>query len=196
MEEKKEQKIIINKKLITQIIAIILFVVILVLSLITLSSSVKASNLAFGTYRFYIMESEAQPNIALKGDLVIAKKLKYGEVQKGDSIVYSDGKFYYCDEVVQTKKNNTIVKMVIAENEGVRYQFAEDEVSGKVIHNIHGLGNIISFLRTPIGMVFFVIFTICVFLLLRILFIKKDEKDDEQNKEQQNKQNANRNIEK
>lgn len=178
MKDKKEQKKFFNKKLITSFIAVILFVSILVISLITLASTVKASNLAFGKYRFYIMKSESQPEIALKGDLVIAKKLKLGEIQPGDKIVYGDGKFYYCDNIEQTKKINTITKMITAQRDGIKYQFSEDEVEGKIICTIHELGDIISFLRTPIGMLFFIVFIICVFLLMRIIFIDKKKENN------------------
>lgn len=178
MKDKKEQKKFFNKKLITSFIAVILFVSILVISLITLASTVKASNLAFGAYRFYIMKSESQPEIALKGDLVIAKKLKLGEIQPGDKIVYGDGKFYYCDNIEQTKKINTITKMITAQRDGIKYQFSEDEVEGKIICTIHELGDIISFLRTPIGMLFFIVFIICVFLLMRIIFIGKKKENN------------------
>lgn len=178
MKDQKEQKKFFNKKLITSFIAVILFVSILVISLITLASTVKASNLAFGTYRFYIMKSESQPEIALKGDLVIAKKLKLGEIQPGDKIVYGDGKFYYCDNIEQTKKINTITKMITAQRDGIKYQFSEDEVEGKIICTIHELGDIISFLRTPIGMLFFIVFIICVFLLMRIIFIGKKKENN------------------
>ena len=111
MKNKKEQKKYFNKKVITSIFAVILFVSILVISLITLASTVKASNLAFCKYRFYIMKSESQPEIALKGDLVIAQRLKLGEAKPGDKIVYGDGEFYYCDNIEQTKKINTITKI-------------------------------------------------------------------------------------
>lgn len=178
MKDQKEQKKFFNKKLITSFIAVILFVSILVISLITLASTVKASNLAFGTYRFYIMKSESQPEIALKGDLVIAKKLKLGEIQPGDKIVYGDGKFYYCDNIEQTKKINTITKMITAQRDGIKYQFSEDEVEGKIICTIHELGDIISFLRTLIGMLFFIVFIICVFLLMRIIFIGKKKENN------------------
>ena len=178
MKDQKEQKKFFNKKLITSFIAVILFVSILVISLITLASTVKASNLAFGKYRFYIMKSESQPEIALKGDLVIAKKLKLGEIQPGDKIVYGDGKFYYCDNIEQTKKINTITKMITAQRDGIKYQFSEDEVEGKIICTIHELGDIISFLRTPIGMLFFIVFIICVFLLMRIIFIGKKKENN------------------
>lgn len=192
MKDQKEQKNYINKKVITSIIAVILFVSILVISLITLASTVKASNLAFGTYRFYIMKSESQPEIALKGDLVIAKKLKLGEIQPGDKIVYGDGKFYYCDNIEQTKKINTITKMITAQRDGIKYQFSEDEVEGKIIYTLHEIGNIVSFLRTLFGMIIFIIFVICVFLLMRIIFIgeKKEHSKIENEKNELEKENS------
>ena len=190
MEEKKEQKKCYIKKTITAVIAVILFVLILVISLITMASSIKASNLAFGRYRFYIMKSESQPEIAEKGALVIAKKLKAGEVQQGDKIVYGEGEFYYCDNIVQTRRINTITKMITAQREGIKYQFSEDEVEGKIVYVINDLGDIIAFLRTPIGMVIFIIFVVCVFILMRIVFVgKKKDEEKENNSELKNDEN-------
>lgn len=150
MNQRKEQNKVTNKKVVTQIVAVVLFVVILILSLITIASSVKAKNLAFLRYRYYIMRSKSQPEIARVGDLVIAKKLDNGHIQVGDNIVYGDGKFYYCDEIVQSKKMNTTTKIIIAEKDGVRYQFSESEIEGKIVKTIPQLGDIIAFMRTPI----------------------------------------------
>lgn len=174
MENKKVQKKTDNKTIATstvvlRISAIMLFIAIFITFLYTLYSSVIASNLAFGDYRFYIMDAENQTNIALKGDLVIAKKLKLGEVQVGDKIVYGDGKFYYCDDVVEIKKKNTVVKMITAEVDGIRYRFSEEEISGKVTKNIHFVGNIINFLKTPIGTLIFISIVIVSIILLAII---------------------------
>lgn len=188
MKDQKEQKKYFNKKMITAVSAIILFVFILVISLITMASTIKASNLAFGRYRFYIMKSETQPEIAENGDLVIAKKLKSGEIKPGDKIVYGDGKFYYCDNIEQTKRINTITKMITAQRDGIKYQFSEDEVEGKIICTINEVGNVISFLRTPIGMVFFFVIVFCMFLLMRIIFLgKKQDEENIQNENQNEK---------
>jgi len=162
-----------RKKIVTQVTAVILFLFILITSLITLYSSIKASNLAFLKYRFYIMETDTQQEIANKGDLVIAKKLKNGEIQAGDYIVYGDNEFYYCDEIVETKKINTVTKIITAERNGIKYQFSEDEVSGKIVKKINKLGEIIKFLRTPVAIVIFILFVICIFALLRISISKR-----------------------
>lgn len=194
MNDQKEQKKKNNNKIksIVKIVIILtLIVLILAITLITVFCTTIASNLTFLNYKFYVMEAESQPYIAEKGDLVIVKKAKPGEVIKKDNIVFRDGEFYYCDNVVETKMINTVYKMIIAENEGVRYQFAEDEIEGKVVRKISNLGNIILFLRTPIGVLLFTIFVICVFLLLRILFVKNDsekvdkEKTDDESNELQ-----------
>lgn len=169
-----EQKKIKRNKLITQVIAVIIFVIILILSLITLASTVKASNLAFGKYKFYIMRSESQHEIATPGDLVIVKSIKLGGIQPQDKVVYNNGEFYYCDSVIETKKVNTINKIIVAEKDGVKYQFSESEIEGKVICTIHELGNIIAFLRTPIGMVFYILLLACLFALLKIAFTSKE----------------------
>lgn len=182
-QQKKKVNSKLNKKIITAFLAVLLFLVILVVSLITLASTVRASNLSFLQYRYYIMNTDSQPNIAKRGDLVIAKKVHNEEIQVGDAIVYGDGKFYFCDNIIETKTANGVTKVIIAEGDGIKYQFSERDVSGKVIHTIPELGNIITFLRTPLGIVFFIIFIVCLFLLLRLIFIVKSEnKNDKVNR--------------
>ncbi len=190
MEEKKEQKKNNKdiKKISTQVIAAILFLVILIVTLITIACTVKASNLAFLRYKFYIMRSQSQTNIAYPGDLVIAKKMSVDKMKVGDSIVYGGKKYYFADSITQVKKANTITKVIVAEKDGVRYQFSEGDIEGKVVKTIPELGNIISFLRTPLGMVIFIIFTICVFALLRVLLLKGKDDDADNNKKQYKQQ--------
>lgn len=174
MEKEKNKRNLLNKKIVLLIFIVFFIVLITVISLITLFCTVRTSNLAFGKYSFYIMKSEMQPDIARKGDLVITKKSKYGEIQQGDKIVYGDGEFYYCDKIEQTNETNTYTKTITIQNDGIKYQFSEDEIKGKVIHTIPDLGSIIVFLRTPLGIVFFIVFIICMFLVMRKLFITND----------------------
>lgn len=171
VQKKKIYKDNIIKLKVKIVIILTILVLMLVLMLMTIFATTVASNLAFMDYKFYIMESGEQQNIAEKGDLVIVKKTKPGDVVKGDNVVFGDKKFYYCDEVVETKKVNTVYKMIIAENEGVRYRFEENEIEGKVVGKVYNLGNVILFLRTPLGITFFIIFIACVGMLLKILIV-------------------------
>ena len=198
MEENNKQKKKRNKRAIKrflQVFIVIFSLTILILSLITLSSTVKANDLAFGRYRFYIMRTDSRPNAALKGDLVIAEKKDLGQLKVGDYIVYGgENKLYYCDEIAEIKKVNIVNKVVTAESDGISYQFNENEISGKVIKNIHKLGNIITFLRTPVGIVLFIIFIICLFALLRIMITYGEDDDDHYNKNCRKIKYHNRNI--
>lgn len=162
-------------------IILTLLVLMITIMLITLFSTMFASNLAFLKYKFYVMDTDSQPYIAEKGDLVIVQRSLPGQVVKGDKVVYGGNKFYYCDDVVETKKVNTVYKMIIAEKEGVRYQFEESEIEGKVVKTIPNLGNIVLFLRTPLGIILYIVFTICLFILLRILLLRRKEEDDDNN---------------
>ena len=176
--EKQKNKI--NKK-IALTISVILILIVSIIAIITAVSSIKVSNLAFLEYRIFIMDSDAHLNIAKRGDLIIAKKITYGNVQAGDAVVYKDSKVYYCNDVVNTVKLNTVTKLITAEENGVKYQFSENDVSGKVVKVIPELGKIISFLRTPIGIIFFIVFYIIFFLALRLLWIGKKYKIEEVN---------------
>ena len=174
MKEKNSKSNFGGKKIILLIFAIFLFVFMLIMLLITLYSTVRASNLAFGKYSFYIMKSDSQPEIAKRGDLVITKIHKNEEIQLGDKIVYRDNDLYYCDKIEETTEKANITKIITIQKDGIKYQLSENEIKGKVICSIHGLGNIITFLRTPVGMVFFIVFMICIFLVMRKLFINNE----------------------
>ena len=176
--KRKENKIKTSARI---TIILTLLVLMLTIMLITLFSTMFASNLAFLKYKFYIMDTDSQPDIAEKGDLVIAKRSLPGQVVKGDKVVYGGNKFYYCDDVVETKKVNTVYKIIIAEKEGVKYQFEESEIEGKVVKTIPNLGNIVLFLRTPLGIILYIVFTICVFILLRILLLSRKDEDKSNN---------------
>ncbi len=195
-EQKKNEDI--NKvKSSIKLIAIFTFILVMIVTiLLTIFSTIFSSNnLAFLKYKFYVMESESQPNIAEKGDLVIAKIAKPGEVVKGDNIVYKDGNVYYCDNVEETRQSNIIYRWIIAEDEGIRYKFDESEIEGKVIYNIKELGSIVLFLRTPLGTIIFVILTICIFILLRILLLRKKDENNKESKEFYEQNDSLNNIE-
>ena len=186
MEENIKQKKSVNKhgqKLFLQIFIIIFSITILILSLITMVSTIRASDLAFGKYSFYIMRTESRPDVAEKGALVIAKKLKAGEMKIGDNIVYGDNKTYYCDNIAEINKVNIVNRIITAENNGISYHFDEDEINGKVVKVIPKLGNMITFLRTPVGIVLFILFVVCLFALLRIIisYNKCDEYEQQAN---------------
>lgn len=159
------------KKLILQLITIIFSLTLLIVSLFVLACTVKSSNLAIGKTKFYIMQSQSQPEIANEGDLVIAKELERGKVQIGDYIVYDNGENFYCNNVVTVKQANVGNKLIVAEKNGVSYQFNETEIEGIVVKTIPTLGRIITFLRTPLGAIIYVILVICVFCLMKILLI-------------------------
>lgn len=177
MENNKQKRnSIVIKKRILQAFIVIFSLTVFILSLITMVSTIKVSNLAFGRTQFYIMKSNSYPEIAEVGDLVIAKRMEPGEIKTGDKIVYKDNEYYYCETVKTIKKNDIVNKIVVAEKNGINYQFNENEIKGKVVNKIHRLGAIISFIRTPFGIVMYILFLICLFALLRILVTYSKEK--------------------
>ncbi len=181
MEENSNKNKCNYKKIILQVFIVLFSLLLLIVTLITMTSTIKSSNnLAFGRYKFYIMKEEYKTDIVEAGDLIIVKKVKSEEIQIGDNIVYKDNKFYYCDNIVQTKKLNTITKIITAENNGIRYQFDASEIEGKIIFKIHKIGNIILFLRTPVGIILFILFIICLFTLLRVILIHNKNKYSKQ----------------
>ena len=171
MEEKKSKSNFCSKKVISLILVVFLFMFILTILLITLYSTVKASNLAFGKYSFYIMRTDTQPEIARRGDLVITKIQAKGEIQSGDKIVYSDNEFYYCEKIEETKGKANITKSITIKKDGIKYQLSGNEIKGKVVGSIQGLGEVITFFRTPFGAIVYILFIICVFFIMKKMCI-------------------------
>lgn len=157
---------------------IVLFSLCLVtITVITITSTIKSSgNLAFGKYEFFVTREDNKTNATEKGDLIIVNKDATNEIKVGDSIVYEDNKIYYCDDVIQTRNVNNELKVIIKENDIIKYQFDEREIEGKVTFKVHRIGNIIIFLRTPIGIILFILFIICLFYLLRRLLVNYKNK--------------------
>ena len=173
MENKTKNRNV--SKIVLRIFIIIYFLLTLIVSLVVFSSTIRKSDLAIGETSFYIMRSDKKNDVAQKGDLVIVKKIDANDMQEGDNIVYGDNKTFYCDNVVKIKKINTISRIIIAEKDGISYQFTENAIQGTVVKTIPNLGNIISFLRTPVGIILYIIFTICIFILLRVLVSSKKD---------------------
>lgn len=160
------------KKITWQVCLLLMTLLIITGTLITIISTIKSSgNLSFGKYKFYIMDTESKDSIAKKGDLIIVKKAKSDELKIGDDVVYSNDGFYYCDKIIQTRKLDTITKLIMVEDNGIKYQFDEDEIEGKIISNIHNIGSIIIFLRTVFGIIIFILLITCIFILLRMLLV-------------------------
>lgn len=159
-------------KIILRIFIVLFSLCLLIVTIIATTSTIKASgNLAFGKYEFFIIKEDYNTNTAENGDLIIVNKDIINEIKVGDSIVYKDNKIYYCDNVVQTKNVNNKLQIIIKENDAVKYQFDQNEIEGKVIFKLHKIGNIIIFLKTPIGIILFILFITCLFLLLRRLLV-------------------------
>lgn len=172
MEENSNQNKCDYKKIILQIFIILFSFILLIVTLITMTFTIKSSdNLAFGKYKFYIMKDGNKTGIAEDGDLIIVKRTKSDEIQIGDNIVYEDNEVYYCAKIEQTKKSNTITKLITDENDGIRYQFDVKEIEGKIIFKFHNVGNLILFLRTPLGIMLIFLFLIFLFVLLRIILV-------------------------
>lgn len=166
MNEKKNS----TSKIILRIIIIVYSLLLLIISLFTLACTVKSSdNLAIGNYKFYLIKLDNNKNVIPKGDLVVVKKVKNENLNIGDEIVYKENQQYYSDNVEKIINNSILV-----EKNGITYQFTKQTVEGKIVKRYHVLGNLVMFLRAPIGIIIFLIFTILLFVLLRILITKDD----------------------
>lgn len=170
------------KKIFLKTFIAVFSIAILIIMLVTIISTINSSNnLAFGNYKFYIMKADSLSNVASKGDLVVVKKHKPDEIQVRDNIVYKSSNNYYAETVIETKKADIVNKIIILEDNGIKYQFDETEIEGKVLLNIPKIGNLIIFLKSPIGIIVFLLFITCLTIILRTIFIGRKCKDNNTN---------------
>lgn len=181
MEKSKKQKNKFNEKVILLYTLIIIVLTILILIVIP---SIRASNLAFLSYRFYCMGTRYQDNIAIKGDLIIAKETKLEDLKPGDRIVYNNNKNkYFADELTQVFECNENSIIVKVQDSDAKYKYTNKEVKGTVIKTIPDLGSLVLFFRTILGFIFFALITICIYLLLRVILLYNTNDDNsEENK--------------
>ena len=165
-----------TKKTILRVFIAIYVVILLLLSIITVVSTIRFKDLAFGNKSYYIMRTDSKPDVAQRGDLVIVKKVDAKDMKIGDDIVYGGNKTYYCDDVAKVEQVNIVNNIIIAENNGISYKFEENEIQGIVVKVIPKVGNIIKFFRTPFGIILFLILDIGLFVLLRVAITYSKEK--------------------
>ena len=172
IQEKEGVKVV--SKYVYRAVIIVLTIVILSVTLITVVSTIKSSgNLAFFKNKFYIMKDEYAGSIASKGDLLIAKEIDVSELNPGDKIICLSGNSYVCCEITEIEKLDSKNKIMIDGRDGKNHQFDIEQMQGKVVANIHALGNLIVFFKSIVGVIVFSIIVVFLFSFLRKLFKEK-----------------------
>ncbi len=133
---------------IKDIIIAVLLIIIFIYFILGINSMSHGNKMGFFNLRFYIMSSDSNEVNTNTGDLIVATKIKKAKIKENDSVIY--------------KKNN---KLYIEEAKDNNIQ--EQEIMGKLLFRIKGLGNIALFMKTPLGIINILMIFVCVIIIVR-----------------------------
>lgn len=129
----------------------------------------------FGYGMSVVLSGSMEPELSV-GDLLIVKETS--DVKKNDVIVFQDGRSLVVHRVVEIDEKELITKGDA--NNTADQPIDRSVVKGKVICAIPYVGNVVSFLKTPVGTVLLLIGAIALLEIPRRNEKRKDE--EEQNK--------------
>lgn len=156
---------------IKDVIIAVLLIIIFIYFILGMRSLSRGDKMGFFNLRFYIMSSDSNEANTNAGDLIVATKIKKENIKENDSIIY--------------KKNN---RLYIEEAKGNNLK--DEEVSGKLLFRMKGLGNIALFMRTPLGIINILMIFICaVIIIKKIVKIREDDLSEEKKTMESNTQN-------
>ena len=155
---------------IKDIIIAVLLIIIFIYFILGLSSLSRGDKMGFFNLRFYIMSSDSSESNTNAGDLIVATKIKKENIKDNDSIIY--------------KKNN---RLYIEEANGDN--FKNEDVSGKLLFRMKGLGNIALFMRTPLGIINILMIFVCAVIIIKKITNSREDLPDEAKTIELNSQN-------
>ncbi len=176
-----------NKK-VSKIIYIILLVILIPILLINMVIMIKSFvnkdevPSVFGLKPMIVLTGSMEPEIS-KGDLVLAKNVNPDDLKVKDIISYRDNE----DSIITHR-------IVSINTEGERYfttkgdanntndstEIKDNMIEGIYVCKIKGLGNVLQFIQTPVGIAIVVMFIIIVaFVLISISGGLKPSEDEE-----------------
>lgn len=126
----------------------------------------------FGYGAAVVLTGSMEPTLSVN-DLIIAKETENFAV--GDMIVFQDGSSVVVHRVVALMEENIQTKGDANNVEDA--PISKDAVKGKVIAYIPGVGYVVNFLRTPVGI--FAMLAVAV-TLMELSYRKEKQKDDDE----------------
>lgn len=174
------RNIAIIKKIIDTIITII-FIPIAIISIILLVQTFQGGNEGpnvFG-YKFFIITSGSMEPTIKVSDFIIIKEIKPEDVKIEDVITYKENSIFVTHRVIDIYKENGRFHYVTkGDNNNVQddRNVIGSDIEGKFITRVPMLGNIISFIQRPIGLVILIAIPIIFTLINQKIENYIDEK--------------------
>lgn len=201
------------KKVVNIIIQIILLVILFINVVILVDAYINPEEIpSFFGWKPFIVLSDSMENAIYSGDVTVVKEGEYSNLNKDEIIAYRE-KYDDDDEAViltriqeKIEENGQIKYKTVSDNSKYEVTINKNQIEGTFKYRIAGLGNLLMFLQTPIGMVIVLLIPISVYLLVqfielirykRELYKKyKETYEDNTNEDDKNKNNDTENKDK
>ncbi len=153
-------------KTIFKIIKYILIGILLVVFISNFYVMIKSANNpgthpdVFGYSTAVVVSGSMQPEINVD-DLVVIKKQK--EYSKGDIIAFTVGRSFVTHRIIEETPQG-FVTQGDANNTADEQKVKTQDISGEVIYTVKGVGRVVSFLKSPLGLM--ILFVLGFFILI------------------------------
>lgn len=159
-----------NKKMAKKAVKYIVLVTLIILFIINLILSFEENTHIFGIYMFNIVSESMEPTF-YKDDLVIVKRCKMQELQKGDIITFKQDDRTISHRMIAITQEDGEFKFItkgdnndILDKETVEMK----DVYGKVLFSVKKIGKFIHYIQNARGLINIVIFIIIIYVLISL----------------------------
>ena len=140
---------------------------------------------SFFGYKPFIVLSGSMESEINSGDIAAAKEVDVTKLKKGDIIAFRSGKSVITHRIVDIIDDNGVLEFVTKgdnNNNNDKNVVTSNNVEGKYVFRLKGVGNFAMFLQTPLGMIIFLSIPV---ILLFMIESKENKSNSEKNKEEQ-----------
>lgn len=155
-----------------QIISIILMIIIVPIIIYNITLMIKSltnpeeTPSFLGIKTFVIVSESMEPNIK-SGDAIIVKNITQNQLEVGDIISFKDSNFINTHRIVDIVEENGILKYRTKGDNNKRNDkklVSYDDIEGKYIFKIKGLGGFTEFIKNKITLVIMLILLILILI--------------------------------
>ena len=159
-----------NKKIAKKAVKYIVLVTLIILFIINLILSFEENTHIFGIYMFNIVSESMEPTF-YKDDLVIVKKCKMQELQKGDIITFKQEDRTISHRMIAITQEDGEFKFITkGDNNDIldKEKVEMKDVYGKVLFSVKKIGKFIHYIQNARGLINIVIFIIIIYVLISL----------------------------
>lgn len=166
------------KKIISSIFLIIVLSVLFINGVILTNSYINPNKIpSFFDWKTFIvltgsMESEIYP-----GDIVVVKEVDNRKLKEGDIIAFKNDEIVVTHRIIKIDEGSSTKYITKGDNnntEDSEYVLPE-QIEGLYQFKISGLGNLIMFIQTPIGIIICFLIPLTLLILIQIVELRKSK---------------------